>query len=248
MPKAENGRVPVYEWTVDWALRDDEKPILGSLITYNSFAAAQEAALKKLANRGKKTGGWTDIKFVQITGTATDADVNDLDPKRAKVWKAIQAGIDKKAEACNFLVRDIAAAAGVKGLADKTADEMWGYFRTAAEKDGWKTVTGETAKGEMPTVSAIEAANRLAADGYLVVGVLSKDLLNKYKKEGRKDYGEGHVFVVAPTDGVDWKSTLTANAVKGDPPTPAEFTPATDVVASGHRPVYEFYAIPLSKK
>lgn len=244
-----DGKVPVVTWTVEWLLRDDKEATLGDLATHSTFASARAVAAKKLADRGEPGTFWY-IKTVVIKAEAELVDPSDVTGPQGRLWKAIQEGVDKKAVNCNQLVRDIAEAVGVPGLKDKRADDMWGYFNTAAEKDGWKEVKGDKAKGDLPAVSAVEAANRLAEEGQLVVGVISQESLNKFKKSDRKDYENGHVFVVAPTGGVDWKTTLTANAVKGGGDgASARYTPAEKVIATEkQRDAVQFFAIPLPKK
>jgi hypothetical protein len=265
-PKAEDGKVPVYEWSVDWALRDDDKPSMGTLATYKTFAEARAvAAAKEASNRALHGAGndprgkdWTWVKYVQITGTPTLSAVGDLSPKARRVWKPILAGVEKKADQCNFLVRDIGTVARAPGLADRKADELWGYFNTTADKDGWVRVAAQSAAKDKPALSLIERANQLASDGYLVIGVASAADLNKalkaekarnptnQKLQDHAEYEHGHVFTVAPTGGGDWATTTLANAGGG---MKAALVPAdTRIVPLWQQPVYQFFAYKLPER
>ncbi|MBA4063767.1 MAG: hypothetical protein C0501_08655 [Isosphaera sp.] len=264
LPEPEDGKVPSYEWSVDWALRDDEKPSMGSLSTYKTFAAARAAADAKLASNrvahgdGKdpKVQGWTWVKYVQITGAPRLSRVEDLPPKARRVWGPILAGLEKKTDRCNFLVRDIGAAAKAPGLAGRKADELWGYFNTTAGEDGWERVDARPAGKDGPAASAVERANQLAADGYLVIGVTSSDELNKalaaakaaspknQKLQDHAEYTHGHVFAVAPAGGGDWPTTMIANAGNGS--TAALVAADTKVVPVWQRTAYQFFAIKLA--
>lgn len=246
LPK--DGEYPTTEWTLSWGLRDDKTMTMGGNI-YKSLTEARAAAARRMADRGEPGSFWY-VKLVELEGENWPVPLAKLPPARARLWKSIQKGLDedRATRGCNYLVRDVASAAGVPGLDGKKADEMWGYFNTAAAKDGWVEVKGERAKGATPAVSSIEAANRLAEEGYLVVGVINKESLNKYKDDERiKEYGEGHVFVVTPTGGTDWTNTLTANEVlNGGPGT---YTLANKVIATPKQhDAVQFFAIPLAKK
>ncbi len=243
-----DGKVPAVTWTVEWLLRDDKKAVLGDLSTHRTFASAQAVATKKLSDRGDPRS-WTYIKSVVIKAEAELVSPDELPASQKWLWKAILAGVEKKREpaGCNYLVRDVAAEAKAPGLADKTADQMWGYFNTAAAKDGWVEVKGEKAKGATSAVSAIEAANRAAEEGFLVVGVISKESLNEWKTPSHVAHGQGHVFVVTPAGGTDWSNSLTANEVlNGGAGT---YTLAKKLFETDkQRDAVQFYAIPLSKK
>jgi hypothetical protein len=249
-PKPEDGRVPVYAWTVEWSLRDDKKPSQGTLVEYKTYAEARAVAEKKLADNvklhgeGNKNKDWTWIKSIEITGTPSLVSLDDLSAKARRGWTPILAGLDKKAEHCNFLVRDIAAEAKVAGLDGKTADEMWGYFKSISDKDGWSRVDPQPAGKDKPAVSAIERANQLASDGYMVVAVITKEQLNANKPEDRDPYTTGHVFVLTPGGGTDWATTLVANAGTGDTPK-AKLVSASSITTDWQRPLYQFYAVKI---
>src|SRR3954462_6051504 len=79
-PRPENGKVLVTTYEVSWALRDDDKPSLGSLLTYYSMAQAEAAARRKYEASQSLDGGrndWTRVKFVQITASTVLVDGDD---------------------------------------------------------------------------------------------------------------------------------------------------------------------------
>jgi hypothetical protein len=247
-PKPEPGKVLVTTYEVSWALRDDDKPVLGSLLTYYSKAQAEAAARRKYDESQKVDAGkngWTRVKFVQITATTELVDKDDVAVKKVRYWAGIEAGLNSKATQCNELQQHIAAAFAVKGFKGLTADEIGAYLASKeGQQAGWSEVTGNPKTEDTPAVSAIEAANAKAGELYYVVGVITSSARNAAKPKGTDPFAHGHVFAVTPSGGDDWGSTIVASANAGKVKA-ARLVPASDVTSAWERPKYKFYAIPV---
>jgi hypothetical protein len=250
-PKPEEGKVLITTYSVDLALRDDDKPSLGSLETFYSRPAAEARANRALrsnreAHKGQKA--WTWMKYVQITATPELVSRDDPVLARVRVWRAIDAALSKKVDQCNFLVQEAAAAAKIGGLSRLTADKMAEYFGSeAVKKSGWMKLTAvpksDTSDGE----SLLEVANRRAREGSLVIAVITSADRNRAKPKGTADFSNGHVVVVTPSVGTNWAETLVASANAGKVKT-GRLVPANEITRPWERPKYQFFAIPIPEE
>jgi hypothetical protein len=247
-PKPEEGKVLVTTYSVDWALRDDDKPTLGSLETFYSRPAAEERAQRALrSNRDAHKDGkaWTWMKYVQITATPELVSADDPVLARVRAWRAIDAALAKKVDKCNFLVQEAAAAAGIGGLAGLTADKMAEYFGSeAGKKAGWVKLAAVPKSEESDGESLLEVANRRARERALVVGVITSADRNGARPKGTDAFENGHVVVVTPSGGTDWSETLVASANAGKEKT-GRLVPANEITYPWERPKYQFFAIPI---
>jgi hypothetical protein len=247
-PKPQEGKVLVTTYEVSWALRDDETPVLGSLMTYYSKAQAEELAHRKYDTSQKLDAGkndWTRIKFVLITATTELVDRDDRVLKKVRYWAAIERALSKKASQCNELQQQVADAFGIKGLKGLTADQMGSYLSSEeGRKAGWVEVTATAKTADNPAMSAIEAANAKASEGFYVIGVITSEARNAARPKGRTAFSHGHVVAIMPTGGDDWDSTLVASANAGKVKV-ARLVPASEITYRWERPRYRFYAIPV---
>jgi hypothetical protein len=247
-PKPEDGKVLITTYSVDWALRDDDKPSLGSLETFYSRHAAEARAHRALqSNRETHKGEkpWTWMKYVEITATPELVSKDDPVLARVRVWRAIDASLSKKVDKCNVLVQEAAAAANIAGLSGLTADKMGQYLGSDAGMNaGWVKLTAvpksDTSDGE----SLLEVANRMARKGSLVIGVITTADRNSAKPKGTDAFSSGHVVVIAPSGGTDWADTVVASANAGTEKT-GRLVPANEITYRWERPKYQFFAIPV---
>jgi len=247
-PKPEEGKVLVTTYEVSWALHDDDKPSLGSLLTYYSRAQAETAARRKYEASQRLDGGrndWTRVKFVQITATTELVDRDDPVLRKVRYWKVIEDALGQKATQCNELQQQIADGFGIKGLKGLTADQMAAYFTSdEGRRDGWAEVTGNPKTKDAPAVSALEAANARAAEGYYVAGVITSAARNEARPKETARFTHGHVVAVTPSGGDDWESTVVASANAGKVKA-ARLVPADEITYPWERPRYRFFAVPV---
>jgi hypothetical protein len=250
-PKPEEGKVLITTYSVDWALRDDDKPSLGSLETFYSRPAAELRARRALqsnreAHKGEKA--WTWIKYVEITATPELVSKDDPVLGRVRVWHAIDAALSKKVAKCNFLVQEAADAAKIGGLSGLTADKMAEYFGSeAGRKAGWVKLAAVPKSATSDGESLLEVANRRAREGSLVIGVITTADRNSAKPNGTDNFSNGHVVVITPSGGSDWDGTLVASANAGKEKI-GRLVPANEITLPWERPKYQFFAIPVAEE
>lgn len=141
--------------------------------------------------------------------------------------RAIQAHVDPKVRTCNELMQRIAGAAGYKGFAGKTADQMLEHLLSEKNveqsvRDGWRFVSFESTQ-DRPKLMTVEEAMQWANGGRLVIGIIHSKVRNQMKPaddNGGRPYAHGHVFVVTPggTPGTGWQGCPVANAGSGSDP------------------------------